>query len=102
MGLSVYPGLPKSRKVRVSLLLDLGCSPNLRSATVRRSYKQKLLETHPDKLPPTASEEERKAAEDLFHQVTLRPTPLPLRHPLTPAFWSGLGSVRSHRQPWEA
>jgi len=36
---------------------------------IRRSYKQKVLETHPDKLPQTASEEEKRLALDLFHQI---------------------------------
>jgi len=45
--------------------------------TVRRSYKQKVLETHPDKLPPTASEEEKNLAQELFRQVTLYPAPSP-------------------------
>lgn len=36
-----------------------------------------MLETHPDKLPPTASEEEKELALDLFHQVTLQCTSSP-------------------------
>ena len=30
-----------------------------------------MLETHPDKLPPTASEEEKNSAQELFRQVLL-------------------------------
>lgn len=45
--------------------------------TVRRSYKQKVLETHPDKLSPTASEEEKSLAQELFRQVGLYPIPFP-------------------------
>ncbi|EGN96619.1 hypothetical protein SERLA73DRAFT_184716 [Serpula lacrymans var. lacrymans S7.3] len=36
---------------------------------VRKAYKQKALETHPDKLEPTASEKERRAAEGKFRNV---------------------------------
>ena len=37
--------------------------------TVRRAYKQKVLETHPDKLPPDSTEEERDAAREQFSKV---------------------------------
>ncbi|KAG2366942.1 hypothetical protein BDR07DRAFT_1479716 [Suillus spraguei] len=36
---------------------------------VRRAYKQKALETHPDKLEPTVTEQERRAAEGRFRNV---------------------------------
>ncbi|KAJ8591788.1 DnaJ-domain-containing protein [Rhizopogon salebrosus TDB-379] len=36
---------------------------------VRKAYKQKALETHPDKLEPTASEHERRIAEGKFRNV---------------------------------
>jgi DnaJ family protein C protein 17 len=36
---------------------------------VRKAYKQKALETHPDKLEPTATEHERRAAEGKFRNV---------------------------------
>jgi len=36
---------------------------------VRKAYKQKLLETHPDKLPLTATEEEKQRAQDRFRHV---------------------------------
>jgi curved DNA-binding protein CbpA len=37
--------------------------------TVRRAYKQKVLETHPDKLPPDSTEEEKGAAREQFSKV---------------------------------
>ena len=37
--------------------------------TVRRAYKQKVLETHPDKLPPDSTEEEKEAAHERFSKV---------------------------------
>jgi curved DNA-binding protein CbpA len=36
---------------------------------VRRAYKQKVLETHPDKLPPDSTEEEKEAAHEQFSRV---------------------------------
>lgn len=37
--------------------------------TVRRAYKQKVLETHPDKLPPDSTEEEKDVAREQFSKV---------------------------------
>jgi curved DNA-binding protein CbpA len=36
---------------------------------VRKAYKTKALETHPDKLEPTATNRERRAAEGKFRNV---------------------------------
>ncbi|KAI0057234.1 hypothetical protein BV25DRAFT_1831387 [Artomyces pyxidatus] len=36
---------------------------------VRRAYKQKVLETHPDKLSPDATEEEKAEARERFSEV---------------------------------
>jgi hypothetical protein len=36
---------------------------------VRRAYKRKALETHPDKLGPTADEGEKLVAEAQFRKV---------------------------------
>lgn len=36
---------------------------------VRKAYKTKALETHPDKLEPSASDRERRAAEGKFRNV---------------------------------
>lgn len=41
----------------------------LRVSPVRRAYKTKALETHPDKLEPNASPEEKQASEARFHEV---------------------------------
>lgn len=38
---------------------------------VRRGYKHKALETHPDKLSPGATQEEKEAAEERFRQVRI-------------------------------
>jgi curved DNA-binding protein CbpA len=43
--------------------------PMLKFRTVRRAYKQKVLETHPDKLPPDSTEKEKKAAREQFSKV---------------------------------
>src|SRR5229473_4871861 len=43
--------------------------PMLNFWTVRRAYKQKVLETHPDKLPPDSTEEEKEAAREQFSKV---------------------------------
>jgi DnaJ domain len=37
--------------------------------SVRRAYRKKALETHPDKLEPGASEAEKQDAEQQFHKV---------------------------------
>ncbi|KIK55363.1 hypothetical protein GYMLUDRAFT_1018301 [Collybiopsis luxurians FD-317 M1] len=47
----------------------LGVHPSASVEEVRRAYKQKALETHPDKLEPGASVEEKERAEQSFHQV---------------------------------
>ena len=40
-------------------------------STVRKAYKQKALETHPDKLGPDASDEEKQTAHDEVAKVSL-------------------------------
>ncbi|KAI0305808.1 DnaJ domain-containing protein [Multifurca ochricompacta] len=47
----------------------LGLSKNSSPEDVRRAYKQKVLETHPDKLPPDSTEEEKEAAHEQFSRV---------------------------------
>jgi curved DNA-binding protein CbpA len=42
---------------------------NFEHWTVRRAYKQKVLETHPDKIPPDSTEEEKDAAREQFSKV---------------------------------
>lgn len=39
-------------------------------SVVRKAYRQKVLETHPDKLGPDASEQEKQEAEDQFRRVS--------------------------------
>ena len=36
---------------------------------VRRAYRKRALETHPDKLEPGVSEGEKQDAEQQFHKV---------------------------------
>lgn len=47
----------------------LGISRNATTEDVRKAYKVKALETHPDKLDPTATERQRHAAEGKFRNV---------------------------------
>ncbi|KAI0923847.1 hypothetical protein AcW1_006692 [Taiwanofungus camphoratus] len=47
----------------------LGITQSASVDAVRRAYKLKALETHPDKLPPGAVEAERQAAEARFRDV---------------------------------
>ncbi|KAF5355268.1 hypothetical protein D9758_006066 [Tetrapyrgos nigripes] len=47
----------------------LGVPVTASTDDIRHAYKQKALETHPDKLDPSAGEEEKKEAEKKFHLV---------------------------------
>ncbi|KAH9983901.1 hypothetical protein BJV74DRAFT_592588 [Russula compacta] len=47
----------------------LGLTKGASSEDVRRAYKQKVLETHPDKLPPDSTEEEKAAGREQFSRV---------------------------------
>ncbi|KAF8498539.1 hypothetical protein F5888DRAFT_179811 [Russula emetica] len=47
----------------------LGLTKDASFEDVRRAYKQKVLETHPDKLPPDSTEEEKDAAREQFSKV---------------------------------
>ncbi|KAH0836588.1 hypothetical protein J3R83DRAFT_8288 [Lanmaoa asiatica] len=47
----------------------LGLSRNATTEEVRRAYRRKALETHPDRLPQGASPAEKSASEDLFRKV---------------------------------
>jgi uncharacterized protein HemY len=40
------------------------------SRAVRRAYRKRALETHPDKLDPGANDKEKEEAERQFHRVT--------------------------------
>lgn len=66
---SYWQQLQQAVDIRMDPYEILGVSRTAKIEEVRRSYKQKVLETHPDKLPLTASEEERELAQDLFHQI---------------------------------
>ncbi|KAJ4473603.1 DnaJ-domain-containing protein [Lentinula aciculospora] len=47
----------------------LGIRPSATAGEVRRAYKQRALETHPDKLEPGSSNEEKERAERSFREV---------------------------------
>ncbi|KAH7929120.1 DnaJ-domain-containing protein [Leucogyrophana mollusca] len=47
----------------------LGLNPDASTEQVRKAYKKKALETHPDRLPPGASAAEKSASEELFRKV---------------------------------
>ncbi|KAG9312911.1 hypothetical protein JVU11DRAFT_6344 [Chiua virens] len=47
----------------------LGISRNATSEQVRKAYRRKALETHPDRLPQGASAAEKAASEDMFRKV---------------------------------
>jgi len=47
----------------------LGVEQSASADDVRKAYRKKALETHPDKLEPGASEIEKQEAEQQFHKV---------------------------------
>ncbi|KAL0577513.1 hypothetical protein V5O48_004454 [Marasmius crinis-equi] len=55
--------------IKPSLYDVLGLDPTATPEQVRKAYKVKALETHPDKLDPGASEQLKELAEKRFHQV---------------------------------
>lgn len=55
--------------VGLTLYDVLGVTPDATTEDVRKAYKLKALETHPDKLEPTATERERRGAEGKFRNV---------------------------------
>ncbi|KAJ3517739.1 hypothetical protein NLJ89_g296 [Agrocybe chaxingu] len=52
-----------------SLYDVLGIEKDASPDDIRRAYKKKALETHPDKLDPGASDHEKQVAERQFHKV---------------------------------
>ncbi|CAL1714761.1 unnamed protein product [Somion occarium] len=47
----------------------LGIAQDASPDAVRKAYKRKILQTHPDKLPPNVSDYQRQKAEALFRDV---------------------------------
>ncbi|KAG7093981.1 hypothetical protein E1B28_007611 [Marasmius oreades] len=52
-----------------SLYDILGLDPTATPEQIRKAYRLKALETHPDKLDPKSSEKLKQASEKKFHQV---------------------------------
>ncbi|KAG8220882.1 DnaJ domain-containing protein [Butyriboletus roseoflavus] len=66
---SSQPGRNLPMPVGLTLYDVLGIPTDATTEEVRKAYKTKALETHPDKLEPTASDRERRAAEGKFRNV---------------------------------
>lgn len=77
---SAYRGTPQMIKVRPTLASGLSlpqCSPPI---AVRKAYKKRALQTHPDRVPP----EQKATAGDEFRKVRpIRPSTLRRR-----SFWT--------------
>ncbi|TFY78921.1 hypothetical protein EWM64_g5090 [Hericium alpestre] len=56
-------------EANVNFYQVLGVSRTATAEDVRKAYKQKVLETHPDKLPPEVSERARQRMKDKFGLV---------------------------------
>jgi len=54
---------------RPSLYDILGVKQDASPEAVRKAYKRKVLQTHPDKLPPHITQVQKKYAEDRFREV---------------------------------
>ncbi|KJA28123.1 hypothetical protein HYPSUDRAFT_62513 [Hypholoma sublateritium FD-334 SS-4] len=52
-----------------NLYADLGIEPSASSDDIRKAYRKRALETHPDKLELNASDKEKQEAERQFHRV---------------------------------
>jgi len=62
--------IAKSASADESQLVFMICRVHgIDSMTVRKAYRKKALETHPDRLSPGASTARRRAAEARFHLV---------------------------------
>lgn len=64
-----YQPTPPQTMVRLFLLPFFLRHSYVAFFAVRKAYKTKALETHPDKLEPTATNRERRAAEGKFRNV---------------------------------
>ncbi|KAJ6485869.1 hypothetical protein C8R45DRAFT_285196 [Mycena sanguinolenta] len=53
----------------LSLYEILGVERSASADQIRRAYRAKALETHPDKLDPGASPDDKQASEARFHAV---------------------------------
>ncbi|KAI6044182.1 hypothetical protein EDC04DRAFT_2599537 [Pisolithus marmoratus] len=47
----------------------LGLSPHASQEQIRKAYRRKALETHPDRLPQNASAADKAASEEMFRRV---------------------------------
>ncbi|KAF8202221.1 DnaJ-domain-containing protein [Pholiota molesta] len=61
--------MPFQSQEMKNLYAELGIEPNASSDDVRRAYRKRALETHPDKLDPGANDKEKEEAERQFHRV---------------------------------
>ncbi|PPQ62908.1 hypothetical protein CVT24_006306 [Panaeolus cyanescens] len=62
------PGPAQSSKAR-NFYQILGVNRTASAEDVKRAYKRRALETHPDKLEPILTDKQKEEAEQLFHSV---------------------------------
>jgi len=59
--------MQRRSRVRRKYIMSLSRPNNLRP--VRKAYRKQALKTHPDKLPPGLSEEEKSVSAERFKEV---------------------------------